>query len=80
MVKLCKVVYSEKNHDFEYEKLKLLSKNEDFTKFISLLDTESLWFARADTFNDNYEGTVTKNFVNTILAKGVKSAKTPVIC
>lgn len=28
----------------------------DFTKFISLLDSEELYFARADTFEDKFEG------------------------
>jgi hypothetical protein len=30
----------------------------DFTKFVSLLDTSSLYFATADSFDDPYEGTV----------------------
>lgn len=32
----------------------------DFTKFISLLETNSLYFARADQFNDPFEGSYTK--------------------
>ncbi len=30
----------------------------DFTKYVSLLSTSALYFARADTFSDNYEGAV----------------------
>lgn len=29
----------------------------DFTKFVSLLECQQLWFARADQFEDPYEGT-----------------------
>jgi hypothetical protein len=31
----------------------------DFTKFVSLLDQESLFFARADTLGDSFEGSIT---------------------
>jgi len=31
----------------------------DFTKFVSLLDTEALFFARADTLGDPFEGSYT---------------------
>lgn len=30
----------------------------DFAKFVSLLQTKSLWFARPDTLGDNYEGSL----------------------
>jgi len=35
----------------------------DFTKFVNLLDTESLFFCRADSFKDKWEGTFTKEMI-----------------
>src|SRR5689334_3019212 len=32
----------------------------DFAKFVSLLDKEALYFARADTFDDKFEGAIPK--------------------
>lgn len=34
----------------------------NFTKFLSLIDTRSLWFARADQFDDPWEGAFPKNY------------------
>ena len=35
----------------------------DFTKFVNLLDTESLFFCRADSFEDKWEGTFPKEMI-----------------
>jgi hypothetical protein len=35
----------------------------DFAKFVDLLHTSSLYFARADTFNDSFEGSLPKQTV-----------------
>lgn len=35
----------------------------DFTKFVNLLDTESLFFCRADSFKDKWEGTYPKEMI-----------------
>jgi hypothetical protein len=45
----------------------------DFTKFVSLLDRSALFFARADKFKDQFEGSWTKkNFERMTTAfKGV---------
>jgi len=38
----------------------------DFDKFLNLLVTESLYFCRADKFEDPYEGTITKETMHTL--------------
>lgn len=38
----------------------------DFTKFIALLNSQELFFARTDTFNDPFEGSLTKPTFETI--------------
>jgi len=52
----------------------------DFTKFISLLSTSSLYFARADSFGDPFEGSWTnldlverEDLINKAVADGVRS-------
>ena len=37
-----------------------ISKYLDFTKFISMLETDSLYFARADKLTDRHEGAFTR--------------------
>ena len=37
----------------------------DFTKFVNLLDTESLFFCRADRFYDKWEGIFPKKMIDT---------------
>ena len=37
-----------------------ISKYLDFTKFISMLETDSLYFARADKLTDPHEGAFTR--------------------
>jgi len=47
---------ADKNFSLPKNKGALVWKFLDFAKFISLLETNSLYFARADQFNDPYEG------------------------
>ena len=47
----------------------------DFTKFVSLLDTQSLYFARADRLGDPFEGSFSK--VNTALRPALYERELP---
>lgn len=42
--------------DDELGEKEKLRRYMDLSKFISLLDKEALWLARADTFRDQHEG------------------------
>jgi hypothetical protein len=41
----------------------------DFTKFVSMLDKKSLYFSRLDTLNDPFEGSHTRNHIDTRIGK-----------
>ncbi|HWX65037.1 MAG TPA: hypothetical protein VNZ27_01290 [Rhodanobacter sp.] len=43
----------------------------DFTKFVSLLENKKLFFPRADSFEDPYEGTLTRATVHWMLNAGI---------
>jgi len=41
----------------------------DFTKFMSLLETKSLWFNRSDRFDDPFEGTYPLKILRTCVTE-----------
>ena len=52
----------------------------DFTKFVALLDTKSLWFTRADRFEDPFEGSYPKmNIIARANIPGVSDEEKPII-
>jgi hypothetical protein len=52
----------------------------DFTKFVALLDTKSLWFTRADRFEDPFEGSYPKmNIIARANIPGVTEEEKPII-
>lgn len=52
----------------------------DFTKFVALLDSKSLWFTRADRFEDPFEGSYPKiNIIARANIPGVSDAEKPVV-
>jgi len=52
----------------------------DFTKFVALLDSRSLWFTRSDKFEDPFEGSYPKmNIVARENISGVSDAEKPII-
>lgn len=64
-----------------YTKLELFSQPSDdltlwrymdLSKLLALLETKSLYFPRADTFEDPYEGTLSNMTVNVMRAEGKK--------
>lgn len=46
-----------------------------FPKFMSLLETEALWFARVDLLEDPWEGAYTKSYVNKWLPDGIDASQ-----
>ena len=66
----------EEHADFESpEDHSVLWRYMDFTKFVSLLDTQSLFFARADKLGDPFEGAYSK--VNAALRPVLYEGKIP---
>ena len=52
----------------------------DFTKFVALLDNKSLWFTRADRFQDPFEGSYPKmNIIARANIPGVSDEEDPII-
>jgi hypothetical protein len=41
----------------------------DFTKFISVLDTQTLFFSRIDLLGDKFEGSVPKGFYESLIPR-----------
>ena len=48
----------------------------DFTKFVSLLDMESLYFTRLDRLEDKFEGSVPKSFYSSMSSEKLEMLKT----
>jgi len=68
-----------KNHSrlsLEYPDSTKIWRYMDFTKFVNLLDTESLFFCRVDRLEDKWEGTFPKKMINkfSLNKKNIKSA------
>src|SRR5579862_2997837 len=48
----------------------------DFTKFVSMLETSTLFFARADSFDDKYEGRYSRADLEQLSAALAEHAET----
>ena len=47
----------------------------DFTKFVSMLDTKSLYFTRIDLLEDKFEGSVPKSFYSSMSSEKIEMLK-----